>query len=170
MQLREKELEEEELFRLAEELLGLTEDHDADLILNTDAGTAMEIGASGVHLPASGPSPQSVREVYGNQLLIGCSTHSLEEMRASEDADFLTFSPIFSPTSKPGYGPGVGVSALQSAVGATRLPVFALGGITPDKVEPCRETGCAGVAVMSGILAASDVRGAALSYHSAWHS
>jgi thiamine-phosphate diphosphorylase len=80
-----------------------------------------------------------------------------------EGADFATFSPVFATRSKPDATPA-GLDALTEAAASTSLPVYALGGISPDRVSRCREAGAAGVAVMSGILQAADPMGAARAY------
>ena len=172
VQLREKDLDTDALRRLAGNILSLTDACGAHLTINTRAEVAVELGARGVHLPALGPAPGAVRQKYGNHLLIGCSTHTLQELeRAAEGgADFVTYSPTYPPASKPGYGPAVGLSGLRSAVQTAGLPVFALGGITPGRVPLCRSAGAAGIAVMSGILAAENVEAAVRAYLGAWET
>ena len=170
VQLREKRLEAGTLRRLAARLQRRVENYDARLLVNTHAGLARDIGAAGVHLPASGPAPSSIRQQYGNHLLIGRSTHNRMECGEADGADFLTFSPIHSPSSKPGYGPGPGPRALRFAAGWSSRPVYALGGITPERVAACKGEGAAGVAVMSGILAAGNVPSAVRAYLKAWSS
>ena len=80
--------------------------------------------------------------------------HSLDaaKRREAEGADFLTYSPIYPTASKPGYGPAVGTASLAEVVEGVKLPVFALGGITPDRVQACFAAGAFGVAVMSGVM------------------
>jgi len=170
VQLREKDLQPDALRRLAEKVLRLTDVCGAKLLINTRAEIAIELGAGGVHLPAAGSAPRTIRQRFGRRLLIGCSTHNLEELeRAAEDgADFVTYSPIYAPASKPGYGPEVGLDGLCLATGATDVPVFALGGITPERTSGCRSAGASGVAVMSGILAAGDTAAAVRAYLAAW--
>ena len=173
VQLREKDLDADALSRLAERILRLTDACGASLLINTDAEVAARIGAGGVHLPAPRPSPRSVRQRFGNAFLIGCSAHNLRELSRSAEghADFVTYSPIFQPGSKPGYtGPEVGLKGLRAAVRATDLPVFALGGITPERAAGCRAAGASGMAVMSGILAAADVGASVMAYLAAWGS
>ena len=170
VQLREKHLEMRELRRLAARLQRRTSNYEARLLVNTHAGLARDVGAAGVHLPSSGPDARSVRRQYGNHLLIGRSTHNRTECGEAEGADFVTFSPIYSPGSKPGYGPGVGPRALRRATDGSSLPVYALGGITPGRVAACKMNGAAGIAVMSGILAAGHVSSAVRDYLEAWAS
>ena len=87
-------------------------------------------------------------------LQIGCSIHNFDEAkkRETEGADFITYSPIYLTASKPGYGPAVGVANLARLAKQVKLPIFALGGITPERVAACMEAGAAGIAVMSGVM------------------
>ncbi len=77
------------------------------------------------------------------------SAHSLGDLRAARDAgaDYATLSPIFPTSSKPGYGPALGLDALRAAT-ALGLPVLALGGVTAAMALSCRDAGAAGAAVM----------------------
>jgi thiamine-phosphate pyrophosphorylase len=75
-------------------------------------------------------------------------------------ADFITFGPIFETPSKKKYGPPQGLRLLREVAGNVDLPVFALGGISPGRVAGCVDAGAAGVAVISAITGAADLRGA----------
>ncbi len=177
VQLREKVLHRDVLEVLAEQVLSLTARYDAMLLINepqsrlytaSGADIAVKIGAQGVHLP-SGTLPRVVRDRVGPSFLIGYSSHTHAELDCADGADFVTYSPIFTPGSKPGYdGVEAGISGLANAVGHSRLPVYALGGITPQRTSRCRTTGCAGVAVMSGILAAKDPAKAVCEFLKTW--
>lgn len=130
------------------------------LFLNGDAALAAELGYDGVHwpeaeveawapadAPRSGPRWQSA------------AVHSIAAIRAAEraGADLVVFGSVFEPGSK--QGDGVGIEALAAAVHVTALPVLAIGGITPGRVEACLAAGAQGVAVVSGVLGApSSVR------------
>ena len=170
VQLREKHLEMRELRQLAARLQRRVSNYEARLLVNTHAGLARDIGAAGVHLPSSGPAPWRIRRQYGDRMLIGRSTHNRKECGETDGADFVTFSPIYSPNSKPGYGPGAGSVALRPVTECSSLPVYALGGITPRRVAACKRNGAAGIAVMSGVLAAGHVGSAARAYLEAWAS
>ena len=168
MQLREKNLDRDVLEALAEQVLSLVSHYDAMLLINSAVDIAVKIGAQGVHLPGVA-SPRAVRDRIGPSFLIGYSTHTCAELDCADGADFVTYSPIFTPGSKPGYdGVEAGLEGLANAVAHSRLPVYALGGITPKRVAKCRTTGCAGVAVMSGILAARDPAKAVCEFLKAW--
>ncbi|MFW5968047.1 MAG: thiamine phosphate synthase [Persicimonas sp.] len=166
IQLREKDLSDGDLRQLAEGLLPAVRRCDARLLINARADLAKALDADGLHRPSDGPPVGRLREILGDDAIIGCSTHSLEEAERAEDegADYATFSPIFSTSSKPGYGPPRGLGDLARVCRAVDIPVFALAGVTPERVEPCREAGAHGVAVMGGVMREEDPGEAVRSY------
>ena len=123
----------------------------------------MNVGVDGVHLPGDSASVGKVIEETNRRFIIGCSVHTLVEakQREMEGADFITYSPIYSTLSKPGYGPVIGpdkigiendLAGLRNVTEEVNIPVFALGGITPERVSECRDAGAYGVAAMSGVM------------------
>jgi thiamine-phosphate pyrophosphorylase len=97
-----------------------------------------------------------MRSLLGAEKLIGVSAHSVEEARAAqaEGADFVLFGPVYDTPSKRSYGPPQGVEALTRVATALTIPLFAIGGITPEQVGEVRAAGAQGVAVIRAILAA----------------
>jgi thiamine-phosphate pyrophosphorylase len=89
--------------------------------------------------------------------LVGVSAHSEADIRAAAvaGADYVTLSPIFETSSKPGYGPALGLAAIERAA-EIGLPIIALGGITPARAASCFGAGAAGVAVMGEVMRAGD--------------
>ena len=154
IQMREKDLSSAELMDLAQPIAELCRNYEAKLFINTDTHVARNVGAAGVHLPANVESVRSVRARVDGNFYIGCSVHAYDaaEKREAEGADFVTYSPIYPTASKPGYGPSVGVRSLAEVTVRLKVPVFALGGITPARVTDCLAAGAFGVAVMSGIM------------------
>ncbi len=154
IQLREKDLDDVALLQLAKPISDLCNSYNAHLFINTNVNVAVEVGAAGVHLPDIDISVAEVVTQTHNELIIGCSVHSVvtAKKRTSEGADFLTYSPIYPLLSKPEYSPSVGTDNLQELVTQVELPVFALGGITPERVSECLDAGASGIAVMSGIM------------------
>ena len=154
LQLREKDLNDTELMQLAQPIAELCRNYEAKLFINTNTDVALEVGAAGVHLPADAESVEKVKARTDDSLYVGCSVHSLDaaQKREMEGADFVTYSPIYRTASKPGYGPAVGVACLTAMAESIKLPVFALGGITPARVAECLTAGAFGVAVMSGVM------------------
>lgn len=154
VQLREKDLSDAEYIKLAEPLCQLCHAYSAQLFVNSRIKIAMDIGADGLHLPGDSTSVRKVTEETNHHFIIGSSVHTLTEakQRKAEGADFITYSPIYPTLSKPGYGPIVGLDGLRTVAEGVNIPIFALGGITPERVSECLDAGAYGVAVMSGIM------------------
>ena len=155
---RDKDIPQAERRALGERLVQLCSGAGAVLSVGGDAEAAITMGASALHLPAGG-DPQKARVILGPGALIGVSTHSIEEaaIAASLGADYVTLSPVYESASKPGYGPPLGVRALSAARQLT-VPVVALGGVDPDRVEECFSAGASGIAVMGAVMSAYCVR------------
>ncbi|MYG00177.1 thiamine phosphate synthase [Candidatus Poribacteria bacterium] len=158
IQLREKDLDDDALYRLATPISELCNSYKAKLFINTNVKVAVDVGAVGIHLPDNEVSISDIRSPADTGLLVGCSIHGVDnaKKRENEGADFLTYSPIYQTASKPNYGPVVGLTNLETLVKQVKIPVFALGGITPERVRVCLGAGASGVAVMSGIMSPTD--------------
>jgi thiamine-phosphate pyrophosphorylase len=160
--LREKDLPPAERHDLVMRLRAATAGAAA-LIVAGDPALARAVGADGVHLAADDPWPGD----SAAGLLVGRSCHTPEELMAAAaggDAAYATFSPVFATTSKPGYGPALGIDGLAAGCGAVAgvgspLAVYALGGIGPAQAGACLAAGAAGVAVMGAVMRADDPRG-----------
>lgn len=155
VQLREKDLGAAELLALAQPLRELTRLAGARLFINDRVDVALVVEADGVQRGHTS-LPVRLMRTMGGRLLIGASVHSLEEARVVEleGADFLVFGPVYDTPSKRPYGPPQGVEALRLVVEGISIPVFAIGGITPERVQEVRRAGAHGVAVISAILSA----------------
>lgn len=155
VQLRGKDLPDAEFLTLARSLREATRRHGARLFINGRLDVALEIGADGLQR-GHDSLPTAVLRSRAPGLTLGVSVHSPDEARAAErdGADFIVFGPVYDTPSKRAYGPPQGVQALARAVQTVAIPVFAIGGITPDRVAAVRATGALGVAVISAILAA----------------
>jgi len=139
--------------RLADRLRALSS--DVTVTVNARLGAAQELEAD-LHLGWRGPAVDRAREALGAEAMIGYSAHDevgIEGDRAP-DVDYYFFSPVYETSSKPGQ-PAAGIPALRSfRRTAAPTPTVALGGITPERVQPCLEAGAQGVAVLSGIMEA----------------
>jgi len=159
VQLREKDLEARALFELACEMRRVCDRYGAALLINDRIDVAIAAGADGVHLASDSVGVAEARGLLGNSRLIGVSTHSPAEVRAAAEggADFVVFGPVFPPLSKGSYGPPCGREGLMAACrAAASLPVFALGGITPERVAALAGSGAAGVAVIGSVIGAEN--------------
>jgi thiamine-phosphate pyrophosphorylase len=137
LQLREKDLQARELYQLALRLREICTRAGALLIVNDRVDVAIAAEADGVHLPFDSIGVSMARKLLGPERLIGVSSHSPPDVSgaAREGADFSVFGPVFDPLSKPATGPAWGVSGLAAACQAGAIPVFALGGITPERAR-----------------------------------
>jgi thiamine-phosphate pyrophosphorylase len=156
IQLREKDLSNRELEKLAREVLGIIRSQNNSrtrLLINSRSDIALGVGADGVHLRSDDISVADARKiarlVSGNRnaetadWIVSVSCHSEDEVCAvaSADADFAVFAPVFE---KAGSRPA-GLDALRWA-SQYKIPVLALGGVTLDNAKSCVEAGAAGVA------------------------
>jgi thiamine-phosphate pyrophosphorylase len=150
IQIREKDLPTRALCALVEEASARIAGTSARLLVNDRVDVALTCGAQGVHLTARSLPAAVVREIVGPDFLIGVSTHSLEEAREAEagGADFLVLGPVFETPSKRPYGPPLGLEAFARIAAAIRLPVLAIGGITPETAAQVLAHRAAGVAAI----------------------
>lgn len=130
--------------------------------INTHAQAARELGM-GLHASWRSPRPEAVPAPVPRPL--GYSAHHVMEVPPARRrvVDYVTYSPVFPTSSKPGH-PGTGIAALRRFCVQSGSPVLALGGITPERARRCCAAGAAGVAVLSGILHATDPTQAARAY------
>ncbi|MBI5115432.1 thiamine phosphate synthase [Candidatus Poribacteria bacterium] len=163
VQMREKDLSTHERFEVGTRLRQVTNGFGARLLVNGDAALALAIGADGVHLPQDGLPTDVCRKLVGPEMLIGVSTHTMEEAREAQEkgADFITYGPIYYTPSKAQYGEPKGIESLRTVCGTIRLPVFALGGMKTDNVVDVLSAGAAGIAMISAILGENDIEQAA---------
>ena len=156
VQLREKDLTGRELLELARELRKICTANGALLLVNDRIDVALACDADGVHLPADSFAVRDAREFLGKSKLIGCSTHTIAEVEAANraGANFVVLGPVYEPISKSAYGPAAGVEALRAACEASDIPVYALGGITAERIAEISATEIVGVAVIGAVLGA----------------
>jgi thiamine biosynthesis protein ThiS len=152
IQIREKDLDEPELFEVARTVLDAA--GPARTVINGSIEIARSLGI-GLHLPEAGPSIRDARAALGPSALIGRSIHSVESARAGEGADYLVAGHVFATGSKPGVPP-IGLDGLAAIVRSSSIPVIAIGGIDQSNVRSVMATGAKGVAVMSAINQANN--------------
>lgn len=163
VQLREKDLSTRERYELAMKLRALTSTFGSRLFINGDAALARAVEADGVHLPQDGLPADVCRRILTPGMLIGVSTHTLQEARDAKQkgADFITFGPVYHTASKAKYGAPTGVESLRSVCREVALPVFGLGGVSAERLDDILSAGATGAGVISAILAAADIESAA---------
>lgn len=170
IQLREKDLDARPMYELAIALRPICSRYGAPLLINERIDVARAADADGVHLPFDSVGANQARKLLGPNRLIGASTHSPPDVAgaAREGADFVVFGPIFAPISKDAAAPAWGPSGLLAACTAAQIPVFALGGITPERVKELSDSldgvhRIAGVSAIGSIFQTNDIAAATTS-------
>ena len=162
-QLREKDLNTKALYELAEVLLKRTRRERATLLINDRIDVALALDLDGVHLAQSSLPPAVTRRLLGERKLIGVSCHSLAEAVEAQEggADFIVLGPIYEPLSKAPYGPPFGPRIITETRQKVSIPIFAIGGIKAENIHEVLAASADGVAVVSAVMSAEDVAGAA---------
>jgi thiamine-phosphate pyrophosphorylase len=151
LQIREKNLSGRVLYELTASIAECTRGSHTKLLVNDRADIAASAGADGVHLATNSLPAKVVRNAFGDNFLIGVSTHSLAEARAAraDGADFAVFGPIFDTPAKEKYGEPQGLKQLETITAELgAFPVLALGGISVERIADCIEAGARGVAAI----------------------
>ena len=158
IQLRGKGKSIEELINLASGIHEITVRSDTPLIVNDHAEVAARVPLEGVHVGQDDDSVPVVRQKAGRNLIVGKSTHNLEQAHAaqSEGADYIGFGPIFATPTKPDYKP-VGLGAIREVCGDIDVPIFCIGGINIDNLQHVIDAGAKRVVMVSALLQAHSI-------------
>lgn len=156
VQLREKNLNSREFFKLAKRLKALCDELSTPLIINDRLDIALAVNATGVHLGQDDMPVNVARELLGADKIIGLSVKTPLELENSANADYVGCGAVFQSTTKESSV--IGVAGLKALCEKSALPVVAIGGIDENNV--CELKGCkiAGIAVSSAIMNAKNPR------------
>jgi thiamine-phosphate pyrophosphorylase len=157
-QLRMKTPETRGLYAMAAALCPLARAGGGTFIVNDRVDVAKAVGADGVHLGQEDLPLADARKILGPDKLIGISTHTLAQALEAEagGADYIGFGPIFPTATKANPDPVVGVAGLREVRAKVRIPIVAIGGITPKNAADVRAAGADCCAVVSAVLSAPD--------------
>jgi thiamine-phosphate pyrophosphorylase len=127
---------------------------DITLIMNDRADICIAAGFQGVHVGQDDLSPEGARTVIGADLILGVSTHHLDQLRQADagPADYIAYGPVFATSSKRNPDPVVGLDGIRAARAATKKPLVAIGGITRSNARSVIDAGADSVAVISDLL------------------
>ncbi len=161
IQLREKSWSKEKVKEEAIKLLKICKKNNVLFIVNDYIDIALEIGAHGVHLGQSDIPIKEARKLCHNKLIIGLSTHSIEQATKAdkEDVDYITIGPIFNTRAKDHT---VGINIIKKVLEKVKKPVIAIGGIKINNINDVLAQGSKSIAVISAVVSADDVKEAAL--------
>ncbi|MCF6314261.1 MAG: thiamine phosphate synthase [Verrucomicrobiales bacterium] len=159
LQLRAKNWSIEEITQTAREVHPLTQQAGVPLIINDYPEVASQVGAEGVHVGQDDLSVKEVRELLGENILVGLSSHSLQQANeaAKQEVDYIGFGPLFSTATKPDYAPIGTTDIAQIHQDQPTLPIFCIGGIKKDNAPSVLAAGAQRLVVVSGILQADDI-------------
>jgi thiamine-phosphate pyrophosphorylase len=163
IQLRDKDAEAREQVALGRELRRLTRDAGALFLVNDRIDVAYAVEADGVHLGQDDLPAATARAILGPSAIVGGSAGNLAELARSlaDGVDYLGVGPMYESPSKSDTGPAIGPTGLARIRAVTELPIVGIGGVTSDNLAPVLTAGADGVAIISAIVGASDVRAAA---------
>lgn len=159
LQLRAKGYDPDQLGDLALKLRILCDEFQKPFVINDHLELALECGAHGLHLGQDDGSLQEARDQIGPKMILGRSTHSLEQARQAvlDEADYIGFGPLFPTPTKKGR-PGIGldnIRTMQKEVGQ-KIPAFCIGGIKPENLEEVKGAGAKRVVIVSHLLSSPD--------------
>ena len=162
IQLREKELSSLEFYNHAVAVKQVTDKYHIPLIINDRIDIAMAVQATGVHIGQHDLPAAAVRKVIGENMLLGVSASSIAEaIQAQQDgADYLGVGAMF-PTGTKTDADSVSMEELQKIRAAVSLPIVVIGGINKGNAGRFKPMGIDGLAVVSAIIAQSDIKAAA---------
>jgi len=159
IQLRVKGLSDRRWLAMAGAALAAARASGAYLVVNDRADIARIAGADGLHVGQDDLAGTDARAVVGPGVLLGVSTHNLDQLAAAATAavDYLAIGPVFPTRTKDNPDPVVGLEMVRRARAATTRPLVAIGGITRANARSVVEAGADGVAVISDLLDAPDL-------------
>lgn len=149
IQVRERDLEAAALAALVADVVAITRGSATRVLVNDRIDVALACGADGVHLRADSVPVAEARRLLPAPRLVGRSVHSVREAVAAAGADYLIAGTVFPSASKrTGSAELLGIEGLRAIVSATAVPVLAIGGITPDRIDSVLAAGAAGIAAI----------------------
>ena len=158
LQLREKNLCYVDFLTEAIQVKTLCGKYQVPMVINDEVSIAAEIDADGVHVGQEDMNPARVREIIGDEKILGVSVSTVDQALKAESAgaDYLGVGAVF-PTGSKDDAEDVSHKTLKEICDVVKIPVVAIGGITPDNVMKLSNSGISGIAVISAIFAQADI-------------
>jgi thiamine-phosphate pyrophosphorylase len=163
LQVRAKTASGAEFLKMVADVVARAHDMGAIVIVNDRADIARFAGADGVHVGQDDLPPAMARQLLGGQAVVGCSTHTIEQVRAASrmPVDYIAVGPIFGTTSKDTGVSPVGTALVRQARtllsdAGLDTPIVAIGGITLDRAAAVIGAGATSVAVIADLLSTGD--------------
>lgn len=163
LQLREKSLDKESFIKEAIEVKKLCDKYSVPLIINDDVEVALKSKADGVHVGIEDLPVSKIRKLAGKDFIIGATAKTVEQAKKaeSEGADYLGVGAVFpSPTKKNAIR--ITNEQLNEICNAVSIPAVAIGGIDLSNIDSIKGSNINGIAVVSAIFGADDIKEAAI--------
>ncbi len=161
IQIREKNLNEQDFEEEALQLKKLCGKYRIPFVVNDNVRLAKKIDADGVHIGQDDMTLPEARKILGGQKIIGVSAQTVQEavLAETQGADYLGVGAVFQTGSKDD-AVEVPLETLKEICKAVKIPVVAIGGITKDNVSGLKDSGICGISVISAIFAQKDITAA----------
>lgn len=160
VQLREKNASTGEFVALARKLMQILRPLNIPLIINDRVDVALAVNADGVHIGQSDMAYEDARRILGEDKIIGLSVENFEDVEVANilDIDYIGISPVFGTQTKTDTAEPFGLEGLRKAVVKSIHPTVGIGGMNKDTATDVMQTGCNGIAVVSAICSAEDIK------------
>jgi thiamine-phosphate pyrophosphorylase len=170
VQFREKSMDDKALYEFAQKFRERTAAAGALLIIDDRLDIALAVGADGIHL-GQFDLPVSVARQLAPDLIIGASTHSLEQALAAQNAgaSYINLGPIFQTQTKEVTTGPLGPELIDAVRPHIHIPFTCMGGIKAHNIEEVLNRGARHVAVVTAVTEADDVAAAATNLRDAIH-
>ncbi len=159
IQLREKNISDDEYIKRAESIKSVCDKYNIPLIINDNVDVALKVKAAGVHVGQGDTSVSKARSILGKDYIIGATAHNLEEAKIAqiEGADYLGVGAAFGSSTKKDAKPLTSLETYKEITSNISIPIVAIGGINESNMDLLTGSGIAGVAIISGIFSASNI-------------
>ena len=161
VQIREKNISDDEYIKRGEEVLIICQKYNVPLIVNDKVSVAKALGC-GVHLGASDGDIKAAREILGKHAIIGATAKTTEQAKKAEQAgvDYIGSGAVFGSKTKTDAKP-MDLKLFSEICRCVNIPVVAIGGVDESNALKLKNTGLSGICAVSGIFAQNDIKKAA---------
>lgn len=161
VQLKEKNLSNDEFIKIANKVKRVCQKHQIPFIINDNLEVALSVDSDGIHIGQNDLPASLVRKLIGSDKILGVSVHNLDEARSAETdgANYLGVGAMFATNTKDDAD-NISFNKLNDICKNVKIPVVAIGGINCDNICQFKNINIAGVAVVSAIMKANDITAA----------
>lgn len=158
VQFRDKCSSTKQMIEKAKPLLALAREHKIPFIINDKLDVALALNADGLHIGQDDTPVQLARKLLGDDKFLGLSCHSVSQIKKAqkEKIDYCGFGPVFKTATKPKVKPR-GLKQLEKALSISRLPVFAIGGVTKNNLKTLFHSNATRIAICRDICLSRDI-------------